>query len=287
MNGISELGLILISSALWAVSIAMLSISVPPHLDSFWERFFLKDLRGQIHILQWDEQTTREQLRWWALSIVVTFMVLGIGFSMLPVAIGLCVLMFMAPSIYIEQAVVRRKRELKDELAVGAIMLSNSCRARLSLVQSFGEIGKELHGPFAAEIRRISNVWHRGRPLTDAIKDAQERLNIDDFSLFASAVMVSLKQCGNVADTLDAIAKSLREGQRLERKLEADTASGRKVILVLAAFPAVFLAGFMFLEPKGTSLLFTTIAGQLLLVLIGVLVYVSVRWGNKILAVEV
>ncbi len=40
---------------------------------------------------------------------------------------------------------------------------------------------------------------------------------------------------GKITDALERISRSLQENQRLERKMEADTASGRKVIIILGA----------------------------------------------------
>ena len=56
---------------------------------------------------------------------------------------------------------------------------------------------------------------------------------------------------------------------------------------MLAIFPAVFLGLFYFLNPDGTKLLFTTVVGQLVLLVVIALVYVAVRWANRILNLEV
>ena len=92
-----------------------------------------------------------------------------------------------------------------------------------------------------------------------------------------------MERGGRITEALERISRSLQENQRLERKLEADTESGRKVVVMLAAFPAVFLGLFYFLNPEGTALLFTTILGQVVLVFVIVMVYAAVRWANRIL----
>src|SRR6185369_12402346 len=97
-------------------------------------------------------------------------------------------------------------------------------------------------------------------------------MQLDSFTLFASAVLVAIERGGKLTEALEKISHSLQENQRLERKIEADTASGRQVVLILAAFPFLFLALFSFLEPEGVSYLFTTLAGQMIFVAIVVLV---------------
>ncbi len=117
--------------------------------------------------------------------------------------------------------------------------------------------------------------------------DGRDRLKLDSFSLFAAALLVSIERGGQITDVLERIDRSLQENQRLERKLQADTESGRQVVFILSIFPFVFLGMFYFLNPDGTFLLFNTLPGQLVLLAIMTLVYVSVRWANRILTVNI
>lgn len=71
--------------------------------------------------------------------------------------------------------------------------------------------------------------------------------------------------------------------QRVERRKESETAAGRMVVWVLAVFPLVFLGMFYFLDPEGTGLLFSTMAGQIVLAVVGLTVYGCVRWTQSIL----
>ena len=66
----------------------------------------------------------------------------------------------------------------------------------------------------------------------------------------------------------------------------AITASGRKVLRILAAFPVFFLVVFLLIYPSGTMALFPSTAGQVVLAIVIALVFCSVRWGNKILAFD-
>jgi Flp pilus assembly protein TadB len=66
--------------------------------------------------------------------------------------------------------------------------------------------------------------------LPESLRAAKDRLNIDSFTLFAAAILVSLERGGRITDALERISHSLQELQRIERKLEVDTASGKKVV---------------------------------------------------------
>ena len=78
-------------------------------------------------------------------------------------------------------------------------------RAGLSLAQGLETVGKETSEPLAAEIRRVVREYKHGRPLAEALRAAKDRLNIDSFTLFASAVLVSLERGGRITDALERI----------------------------------------------------------------------------------
>ena len=73
----------------------------------------------------------------------------------------------------------------------------------------------------------------------------------------------------------------------MERKLEAETAAGKRVVMILGAFPLFFLGLFAVVYPEGTFQVFTSLIGQIILVVVCILVYISMRWSQKILTLNV
>jgi tight adherence protein B len=111
-------------------------------------------------------------------------------------------------------------------------------------------------------------------------------LDLESFTVFASSVIVSLEQGGNIAAALEDISKGLQEMQRLEMKLESDTASGRLLAIILSSFPVCFLILFSILDPASMNLLYGTLIGNLVLVLVGAIVFISFKWCMAILDVD-
>jgi tight adherence protein B len=203
------------------------------------------------------------------------------------VAIAAVYLVYVAPRIILDLMIRRRRALLRDQMVAATIALANSSRAGLSLAQGLETISKETPEPLAAEIRRVVHEYKHGRPLAEALRAAKDRLNIDSFTLFASAVLVSLERGGRITDALERISHSLQETQRIERKLEVDTASGKKVVYILTGFPFFFLGLSYFMNPAGTTTVFRSLLGQLILLVIIGLCYFSFRWSQKILTIEV
>jgi len=225
-------------------------------------------------------------MRWWVMAIVGTLVVFAIFLKMPPVAIGLAYLVFIAPRFIMKWMVETRRILLRDQMVQATVAMANSARAGLSQAQGLELVAQESADPLAKEFKRIVHDYHAGRPMADALTETQTRLKLESFDVFCSVVLLCMERGGKVSDALERISQSLMERQRLERKLEADTASGRRMALLLGAFPIVFLAGFTVLDPAMMSYMYTTLAGQLVLLLCGVMVYISVRWCMSILAID-
>ena len=263
----------------------LLGVSLGGVWDDLSHRY-LADLAPMLDSLSIDLAEYRKYLRWWGICLISVIAVLGFALNMFPIALAVAVLVFLAPRWILKSVIARRRALLRDQMVGGVIALANASRAGLSLAQGLETVCRETPQPFAAELQKIVNEYDHGRPLASAISDAKERLRLDSFTLFASAIQVSLERGGRITESLERIGYSLQENQRVERQLEAETASGRRVVWILAAFPFLFLAGFFLLHPSGTLLVFESLIGQFVLLAVIGLTVISVWWSNRILAIE-
>lgn len=249
-------------------------------------RRFLSDLYPMLDSLSIDSTRYRIWLRWWGICLISSLLVLGFALNMFPIAIAVMLLVFFAPRWILKSIIAKRRTLLRDQMVSGSIALANASRAGLSLAQGLETVGRETPPPLADELRKIVNEYEHGRPLVAAIRNTKERLDLDSFTLFASAIQVSLEQGGRITEALERISNSLQENQRVERQLEAETASGRRVVWILGIFPFLFLAGFFVIHPSGTLMVFETLIGQFVLLAVIGLTFASVWWSNRILSIE-
>ena len=249
-------------------------------------RRFLSDLYPMLDSLSIDSTRYRIWLRWWGICLISSLLVLGFALNMFPIAIAVMLLVFFAPRWILKSIIAKRRTLLRDQMVSGSIALANASRAGLSLAQGLETVSRETPPPLADELRKIVNEYEHGRPLVAAIRNTKERLDLDSFTLFASAIQVSLEQGGRITEALERISNSLQENQRVERQLEAETASGRRVVWILGIFPFLFLAGFFVIHPSGTLMVFETLIGQFVLLAVIGLTFASVWWSNRILSIE-
>lgn len=246
----------------------------------------IADLTPMLEALSMDRSKLTGYLRIWGAAIAGSFVLVAFVLMMPPLSIAAVGLVYVAPRLILQAMIERRRRLLRDQMVAAAIAMANTCRAGLSLAQGLETVSRETSAPLASELKRIVSDYQHGRPLSDAIRDTKERLNVDSFTLFSSAVLISLQRGGKITESLERISASLQENQRVERKLESQTAGGKKLVWILAVFPFFFLLAFYFLHPEGTIALFQSLIGQLLLLVVVGLVYFSVRWSNRILSIE-
>lgn len=253
-----------------------------------WDQITLLYLTGLVKPLQ-NSGYTIESLCFGSRVIAMLAVLLlsaGVVMNMYILSAMLGILILIVPRIWLASRVEKRRALLRDQLAAACSGLASSSRAGMSLPQAFTEIVKELPEPIRSEFSRISRDFRGGMPLQDAISSAKDRLNLDTFSIFAISIVTCYEHGGNETMMLDKIANNINEVQRLERRMLSETAAARQVVWILSLFPFLFLAVMGLLHSSGTQLMFTTIAGQLLLVLSIIMICGSIIWSRTILAME-
>jgi tight adherence protein B len=274
------------SSLMMGTALVLLVAALVPLWDRVTARY-VADLSDHLTSLSIDRRYLPVYLRWWGVAIVGGTLIILFGLRMPPVAVVYAYLVYVAPRIVLQMMISARETKLRDQMVGATIALANACRAGLSLAEGLETTSRETPQPLSNELRKIVYDYQHGRTLDEAMVDTKERLDIDSFTLFATAIVICRQRGGNVTEALERISTSLQENQRVERKIAAETASGKSVVFILAISPFVFLLLFSMMHPEGTSLVFFSTLGQVVLAIIIVLVYISVRWSGRILDIEV
>lgn len=256
---------------------------------AYWDRFcskYVEDLSNMLAKLHVDPASLVFYERLWGLLALGTIIVVGIHFGMWPIVVAILGLLYFSPRIILQSLIRRRRTLLRDQLMPALSVIANSVRAGMTLEAAIETAAEETPEPLAKEFKRIAGEYRHGRSFVDAMEEAKQRLSLSSFTLFAASIITNKKRGGDISETLERLRRSLLENQRLERKLEADTASGIMVINLLSAFPFGFLLMAYGMNPEGTQLMFTTFLGQLAMFFVILLVAIGYRMGMKIMDIE-
>ncbi len=189
-----------------------------------------------------------------------------------------------APWWLLRRMAQRHRRQIDDQLADAMVMLANGVRAGLSLAQSLEILAAECPRPINAEFHQIVAEYKLGKPLERTLVEAKQRLQSENFALFAAALMASHESGGRLNETVERIAQSVLELQRLERKVLSETAQARKSAVYMAIAPAFILVAYYFVDRVNTSLLFTEALGHVVLATAVVLNAAAYFWARAILS---
>ena len=245
--------------------------------------FVERDLAEKLRRLRTSTRRLRGYLIAWLMItaiVTATFVILwdSVVFGLLAAAFLVC-----APWYLLRRMAEQRRQKIEDQLADAMVALANAVRAGLSLAQSLEILAAQCPWPIKTEFHQIVGEYKLGKPLERTLTEARRRLKSENFALFAAAMMASHESGGKLNETVERIAQSVLELQRLERKVTAETAQARKSAVYMAMAPAVILTAYWFVDPVNTSLLFTQFFGQCLLAVAVVLNAMAYFWARAIL----
>lgn len=223
-------------------------------------------------------------LRWWRAATLGVFLAFWFGAGMPPVAVFLAFVVNQAGPIAVEWWVEARRKKIGEQAVTAARNLSSQVRAGLSLTEAMAEVARDTPDPFGAILRRTAGRLDAGEGIRDVLGDLRDRIKVDAVGMLAVALLVATEKGGKIGDVLARISAALEEVQRVIRKRDTDTAAGRLMVLIMAIFPVAFVAMFSVLDPELMRGMFRTLAGQMVLAVVGAMVYASTRWAGRILS---
>lgn len=242
-----------------------------------------RDLAEKLFRLRASTRHLRTLLILWLIVMGGTFFGFWLLLKSLIFAILLAGGLAVAPWYLIRRMAERHRQKIEDQLADAMVTLANGIRAGLSLIQAMEILAAQCPKPINAEFQQIVGEYKLGKPLEKTLVAAKERLASENFALFAAALLASHESGGRLNETVERIATSVLELQRLERKVMSETAQARKSAVYMALAPAFILVAYFFVDPKNTPLLFTTVPGQILLAIALVFNVTAYLWARAIL----
>ena len=181
----------------------------------------------------------------------------------------------------------RRMRKLEDQLVGGIQTLASGVRAGLNLVQAMQLVARDGPKPLRQEFEHLLREYEFGMSLDEAMRSAAVRIGSGDFRLLFAALLTHRERGGDLGQTLDRIAESIREIQRLESRVEALTAQGRATARFLGVFPLIMLGILRLITPESVKALFEDPVGKGILMVILALTMFGYVWIRKIMQVDI
>ena len=184
-----------------------------------------------------------------ALLAVVGFalgLVLPLGvpiFLAVPLAGGiLAILGYMLPSLWLEQRIAQRRRQIQRSLAEATDLLTLVVESGMSLDEGLLIITERFHNALGDEIGKVLREIRLGRPRMAALEHMADMAGVPDLHHLVESIVQSDQMGVPIARLLRVQATEMRRRQRQGAQERAAQASSRMVFpMVGCIFPVLWI----------------------------------------------
>jgi len=191
------------------------------------------------------------------------------------------------PLIIVKAMYEKRCDKFTDQLVDGLTIMSNGIKSQTNVAQSMERVIEIMGNPLRAEFQKVLAQQQLGSSFEDALIELGIRVPRPDVQMLVTAINILKETGGDLSQTFDNIVFTIRERQKLEKKIQALTAMGRFQGLIVTCIPFVLAIIFFFIDPQMIMPMFTTTLG---LVLCAVMITLQVIGGfliRKIVTIKV
>lgn len=159
----------------------------------------------------------------------------------------------------------RRTKKFVVQMVDGLGLMSNAMRSGLNVPQALQLVSEELGNPISQEFSLVLSQNKLGVALEEAMSNLSIRMPHDDIEMFTTSVNILKETGGNLAETFETIAYTIRERIKIESKIQAMTAQGVMQGIIVVLMPFALGAILYTIDPERITPMFTTIPGWIML----------------------
>ncbi len=274
--------------------------------------YLLLDIKRAEVLASWEQYRAKSTA--WAddfnrqfLTIDVKYIVFGtlgvialfgllIGFSMGGFMGVFVFLMFVAigaymgikmPKIVLDRLKKSRGVKINAQLMDSLILLSNSLRSGMDIVQGFEMVAHDMRPPIADEFGLVIKNYQLGTPFEKALEGLDERVESRMLSYTIKAIIIQRQVGGNLTVIFSRLVENIREESKLEEKLDAMTAQQKIQAIVVGIMPVVMLGVMIMFRPEEMLGFYTSPIGLLVLMMCFIWIMIGMALINKLGEVKV
>jgi tight adherence protein B len=218
------------------------------------------------------------------IGLFIAFVLFQTTSLSLPIALPMgFALWLMGVNLYLKRKQKKRRTLFEKDFPDVVATIARAISVGASLQESFRIVCEEFPGPVRDEFNRMRQDILFGRTAQQAITQAADRLQLQDFDFFALSVVTQIESGGNLGKSLDSLRETIINRQMLIRQLKIKTANAKFQVRFFIGLPFVMGIVMYVLERKNVMFFFgpegkTLGQGMLVWMVLGILL---VRYMNK------
>ena len=181
----------------------------------------------------------------------------------------------------------RRYDKFTEQLPDVLTMIARSIRAGHALSGSLELVGNEMPDPAGGLFKTAFEHQKLGLPAVDTLLNMTKRIDSLDLRFLVMVISINSEVGGNLAETLDKLAETIRERLKIRRQVKVYTAQGRLSGYLLAILPVATFLLINFLLPGYEDALTKQKPGQYILALAALMQFTGFLFIRKIIKIRI
>ena len=191
------------------------------------------------------------------------------------------------PRIVLRTLWNRRVDKFDEQMLDALTLMSNALKAGLSFIQAMDTVVKELPNPISQEFGLVLRHQQLGGGVNESLEALERRMGSEDVRIIVTAIMILRDTGGNLSETFDTIAYTIRERKKVKGKIAALTTQGIMQGIIIFCMPFVLGLILYIMDPDLISRMWETVLGIILIAIMLILQGVGGLIMKKVVTIEV
>ncbi len=170
----------------------------------------------------------------------------------------------VVPMIY-KHLYEKKCTQFVDQMVDALTIMGNGIKSGSNPQQSMQRVVDIMANPIKSEFAQVITQTQFGQSFEEALTDLGERIPRPDVQMFVTAINILKETGGNLSETFTTIVSTIRERQKLEKKISAMTAQGVMQGIIVTSIPFILGAVFFAVDPAYMKPMFNTTLGLVIL----------------------
>jgi tight adherence protein B len=217
----------------------------------------------------------------WVVGIIIIAVgVLGSLSALFSIVVGVIVILL---GLQLEQSIAeRRVMRIETQLAETIDLTVSSLNSGASIVNSLDYASGEIRAPLRDYFREALDRIRLGDQPQVVFRSLADRIPLDNFRLFITAITVNWESGGALGPTLATVGQAIRDRIEVSRRIRSMTAASRIAIIVVLIL-TYFIAFAMYqADPDRAERFATSEPGTVLIAIAVLLQAIGIAWSNAI-----
>lgn len=219
-------------------------------------------------------------------TVFIPLLLLIISGNLLIAVLGAAVCLF-GPNLVHQRLKERRRRQLIQQLPDTLDALVGALRSGMSLQQALGMMAEQLPKPSSQEFGLVVRKLRMGVVIDDVLEELEQRIASAEYTMFTTSMRIAREVGGNLTESLERLADTMRRKLAMEDKIKALTSQGKIQGIIVGLLPLFLMWALSIMEPEAMAPLFNSWLGYGVLAVIFMLEFVGFILIRKIVRIDV